>query len=408
MKAKLLVIMPNLPDPKREENGYLYGLFSSLSKNAHVTILLIHNMFVKDADIDEVKKMGASVLFLRDIMRDKHKKWGRIIKEYVSSSGFTSVMFNSFYTAKYYMSHLRELDASVIVDAVRTQLTLDINAAGRSTDEIYRIISERNRERYYWLELPAYSNADCILVSTRRVADELGGILPEKKMIVLDGEDGTESVVAGLLTNGKRREICDVSRCVDVIRVGGDTREEYGNNGGNNSNGSIERYNEALKNIKKEYGLIYVEGNEYPNDCVRTMLRCAQDVPRAALIVPANSREIGMSFRGSEIEGFYEAHRKVNSCTWGKVNGNDYHCVLIKRSVVESEGTLDTNYATLEYAFDDYLFRMKQGGNWAIKLNEAFVQVNAEENGRLNDVLKDKKLLLDKWGESGTKAISFA
>ncbi|MHB9156034.1 MAG: glycosyltransferase family 2 protein [Endomicrobiales bacterium] len=429
MKNRALIISPKVPEyPENRRDRRLYSLVRFLAGKYDAHFMYIQSMFTKEDAVKKIEALGVKVFSFQEVRSQKTVKLEKQMEVFLKEGEYRVIVFNTYFAAKYYLPYFNAYtpESVIVIDAGKSQYISEMLMARGSRDYFKKANLVKSAEINRMKEIPVYNSADVVIVDNVSDRDELAQeipgiaveVVPEQK----DGEDNAE-LVAGesekVFSRVQKRSPREILPEIVIVGTGdpaaapeeGEAALPFATvpsekvspvmveeTGGMTA---LQRYNKGLLKVGREYGLIFPAGTIVPEESLKRMLFCAQSHPSHGIVASASNRTLGSLVNMKNIGEFLAKHYLSNFGYWQETRRITETCLLVKRELIETVGTLDDRYLTMPFAHFDYCLKAFQSGYKAILNNESFVYYPDIPVYDGADMERDSRLLYDKWCDTG-------
>jgi hypothetical protein len=394
MRKKILFIAPRLPVVQGK--GYWDRVVARFADECAVHFLFTQRLEVDTSTVRRLERKGIRVLSLEGMRDETADPEVGAIGTMLLKNEFRAILFYSAATARYFMPFVDEHSPQSISIINATGSKYLLANAGKDNDDCdaedeFTLFPENGE---FLREVAVYSGADLVLVANEGQRQLLRKTIADSTIKVVG-----DNACSALIDSVPKRH-SDAVSLVDTRQVG--TRPGQGPFPGAGSGSRIAEYNNALRQIRKDYGLIIAGTNVLADNALEAMVACIRVHPSIGFASPAFLFQ-AEGMEPALMEKFYRKNVSSRYRDWVDIRGLASTCFLVKRQLVEQIGLLDERFLTLECALFDYYLKAFQVGCRSIRLNDIIVFSLCPEREVLDGYPhQDRILLYDKWGEQGS------
>jgi len=404
---KILLFGCGIPASATEKERF-FSLLRTLGCEFEVCYILLQKLFIREDDLKEIEKFGVKIINKRQA--DVYARSEPEIKNILKEKRFDMVLFDSIYTARFFLPLFMEFFSKVRL-ILHLKFSAYLSAARflKKAEDISEVIRALDQDRFLEKEkeIPIYNYFDTVIVASEFEKKILSESVPKVTIEVFPEEKDRRKL---LEIFNKTKEKVGASRDfedeLEIVEI------EY-SNGREFINEVNKKFNDEKLRSKK-YALIL------PSECmnfgvgkknffaqfIQKLFFCMQSHPLSGIILPTSNLIIARTIKGKspspgedfDFSDFLEKHYQANFGLWKELNYLDQRCFLLKNEILDKTGVLDDRFRTVEYSFLDFGFKVTQANYKIICNQEAFIYYEKTHNAEKEELELDKRLLIDKWG----------
>lgn len=400
---KVLIFGSRIPDLETKQGKNFLFLLKILLRDFQISFLPLQTLFWEERTIDKMEEMGINIVYKKKA--DSNQTFEKRFHDLLEPKKYDIILFDSVYTAKYYIPYFYEYFAEVIIlmDARNSQYLMTLNFLKECTDNIKRIKLFEKSKLSRQKEIPVYNYFDGIIVSNKFEQHKIEAELPKVpiKVIPMSLDNNLEKYeISNFFLNIKKRALFNenVEKKIKIKKINIEKDRTL-----------IDEINKELKSKEKDYILIVPDNAFVPEDLMKKMMFTMESHPLNGMVAPASNYIISPTVRNTlpppdntkDFSEFLRKHYIGNFGCWYEINYIIEKTFLIRNELLDKVGLLDTRFNMLHYAFMDLCFRIQQAGYRIIINQESFIYCKEEQEYKDMNRKIDQRLLIDKWGLKG-------
>ncbi|MFH1414634.1 MAG: hypothetical protein ABIH89_00940 [Elusimicrobiota bacterium] len=402
---KILIFSSRIPEYKSIKAGNYLAIMKILAERYDVHFLTFQSLFVDKRTIGKIGDLGVKVVSLKD--KKDGASFDAKMKKFLSI-GYEMILFDSIYTAKYYLSfiYMYSPESKLIMDARHSQYLLELKFSAHNSDQAKEVSLLEKSRISAEKEVPIYNYFDKIIIEDEAQQAVFNKDIPNAEVVVFPEKSAKiewEDIKDIFLCEEKR--ILPDKQCGDMLDISkiNYSDEEY----------IIADYNSLIKKSRKDYILILLKNTVVPAGFINRLVFCMQSHPDNCMVLPISNHGV-ISATNSLIpcpeEEYYFAeflkkHFIGNFAEWRRRSFIGEPSFLVKKDLFSQIGYLDTRFRTLGYALYDLSYRILQAGRRIILNQEAFIFYNDFSGFRNKSIRSDHRYLVEKWGKTGAEIL---
>jgi hypothetical protein len=424
MTERILFISHKIPEysaDRQEARQYL--MVQALCARYEVHFMCLQTLFVKKEAEERLRSWGVTIINFQELRQNRSVSLQKQMEDLFISRQYRMIVFSTYFPAKYYLPYLHAVryDGITVIDAGRSQYLSEMAFARAHKDPVKRVTMLKEARIDKMKEIPVYSNADLVIVDGPVSRQELTGDIPLVPIAVVSGNERTscndEAVAAetaAVFSSAVKRPAFTANTDqVQWIAVKNSTAAascedcsfsfpRVPESRAAVTEASITALNAAIAGTDKKHVLIAPRDTIIPEQALHRMLFCAGSNPSYGVILPLTNAKIDAIARPEGLSDFLPKHYLANFGVWHEAARVFDPCLLARRDLFDTVGFFDPRFTTLSWACTDLCLRALQAGLLTITTNEAFLFHRQLPREQERDAVKDRDLLLQKWGAAGT------
>lgn len=389
-KRKIFFYASRIPSAESRNASEFLRLIHRLAEKSELDCITMQTLFLDNRMVEKIKEAGAEVLSIKK--SGSSLSLEEYLKKIISAKEYDYILFDSVYTAKYYLSYLKKFspESIFIIDIRSSQYLLELKFLKYRNKDFFALPEKTiiSREK----EVPVYSYFDGVIVEDAF-----------QKSVIENETHGPAVIVMGKDTD-INEAFGRVRRSTDVYTPDKITRVLYKYSDEKNMVREINRI--LLNRRESECLLLMPEDSRIPDYFEERMYFCLNSFSENRIVIPASnlyfasySREIIPSPENErDYNEFLIKNLLGNFAEWRIITGIREPAMMLRSSLVEDIGILDERYNSLYYALADYGFKTLLAGYRILLNQEAFIYMGEMNYYEKNFDYDDQRKLISKWG----------